>query len=234
MPCYNTAGFGGSNIMKSKNYEQFIGVTKSRLTPFDIFRKKEKIGHRKHFKCWCSCGKIGIIACSKFESGSIFSCGCLRLERTSTQNLIDNRKKMPEYVIWGSIVQRCCNPNNIHYRHYGGRGITICDSWRSDFANFLNDMGRRPEKGYSVERIDNNGNYEMSNCKWATKKEQNNNTRKNIFIEMDGEKLTAAMWGEKLGINSNIITSRIRKGWDGIRAIKTPIIPRIKHEKHNN
>jgi hypothetical protein len=115
------------------------------------------------------------------------------------------------YVIWQLMIQRCENPKNDHYQNYGGRSIAVCERWHK-FENFLADMGNCP-KGMSIERIDNNGNYELRNCKWATRKEQNNNSRRNHFIEFNGQKKTIQQWAEYFGIHHTTLRARIRLKW---------------------
>ena len=116
-----------------------------------------------------------------------------------------------EHVIWKQMRFRCSNPNATNWHRYGGRGIRVCERWNS-FSNFYYDMGPRPE-GMSLERINLDGNYEPSNCKWATSKEQANNTSTNVNVEHAGETLTVSQWAERLGILPNTLQYRLYRGW---------------------
>jgi len=116
----------------------------------------------------------------------------------------------PIYRSWSNMIQRCTNPKNEKYSIYGGRGISVCERWR-DIRNFVLDMGPRPD-GTSIERIDGNGNYEPSNCKWATVTEQNRNTSRNRFIEWNGERRCIADWSKKTGIHEATILQRLEAG----------------------
>jgi hypothetical protein len=119
---------------------------------------------------------------------------------------------MDTYKAWQNMKTRCLNQNRESYPGYGGRGITICDRWISSFAAFLEDMGERPP-GMMIDRIDNNGNYEPGNCRWATNKEQANNRRSTLKITFKGITRSAAQWGEELGLSRSLISGRLRKGW---------------------
>ena len=128
----------------------------------------------------------------------------------------------PEYLSWRGMRARCNNKKNPNYRKYGERGIKVCDRWQNSFINFLNDMGMRPSRLHSIERIDNDGNYELSNCRWATPTEQANNRRSNRFLEFDGQRLTLAQWSARSGIEITTLHQRISSGWTIERAITTP------------
>lgn len=115
-----------------------------------------------------------------------------------------------EYIVWRGIRERCLGKYNKRYNDYGGRGIKICNRWKYSFLNFLKDMGKCPE-GYTIERIDNNGNYEPNNCKWATRKEQGQNKRNNIILEYNGVKKTLQYWSDYLNIDAGTIKYHVNK-----------------------
>ncbi len=121
------------------------------------------------------------------------------------------------YASWRSLLGRCFNPRNNHYHRYGGRGINVCERWRNSFEDFLADMGE-PAKGMTLDRINNNGNYEPSNCRWATAKQQGNNSAKNNMVTYRGKTQSIAQWGEEVGIKANTLLYRLRRGWTLDRA----------------
>lgn len=131
------------------------------------------------------------------------------------------KSKTAEYNAWSNMRARCNNTNVNRYEIYGGRGIQICDRWNV-FENFLKDMGRKPTQKHQLDRIDSNGDYEPENCRWALPIEQNNNTRRNVFLEVDGERITVAMAARKLSISETMIRSRLRRGWSAEDAISIP------------
>jgi hypothetical protein len=126
-----------------------------------------------------------------------------------------------EYRIWQGMKERCQNQKRPEFKNYGGRGITFCERWK-DFKNFFSDMGQKPTPKHTLERINNNGNYEPSNCKWATRKEQLNNKRDNVFIECEGIRLTITQWSERVGIHVATIKHRLAKQWSIQKALRTP------------
>ena len=122
----------------------------------------------------------------------------------------------PTLTVWRKMRDRCLNSNSGSWANYGGRGITICDRW-STFENFLADMGERPE-GLSIDRIDNDGNYEPGNCRWATAKEQARNTRANVLYEYEGETLCVSEIAERSGVDRDLLSGRLGLGWSVERA----------------
>jgi hypothetical protein len=120
-------------------------------------------------------------------------------------------KRSPEYITWDHMKGRCLRKNHVRYKDYGGRGITVCDRWLL-FQNFLEDMGRKPSPSHTIDRIDNNGNYEPGNCRWATVATQQSNRRDNAKITFVGKTLTISEWSRELGIPITTISLRIKRG----------------------
>ena len=145
-------------------------------------------------------------------------CPCIRYDFVFKKHGESPHKiRTKEYNQWRSMRQRCNLKNNNNYHNYGGRGISVCKRW-DDYSLFLEDMGRCPE-GYSLDRIDNDGNYEPSNCRWATDLQQHNNKRNNRFFTFNGETLTVPQWSRKLGIPRHRIWNRIYAGWSFEKAL---------------
>lgn len=166
------------------------------------------------WNCICDCGKKKKILGQHLKRGMIKSCGCLSAERSGARALRHGQSRNGRtlaYRSWMAMKTRCTNPNQSSASHYVLRGIKICPRWISSFENFFADMGPRPH-GYTIERIENFGNYEPGNCRWATQKEQTNNSRKNLIIKYRGISLTASQWAERLGFDSQVIYSRHHSG----------------------
>lgn len=169
------------------------------------------------FNCLCECGNSVKIHGSRLRRGGAKSCGCTRLEKMrlarTTHGMTSIFNKVPEYANWESMKDRCYNGNCPAYKHYGGRGIIVCDRWKSSFESFYADMGSKPTPKHSIDRIDVNGNYEPSNCRWANQSEQMNNTRSNVLITFNNQTLNITQWAKVTGIANSIISWRIKKGW---------------------
>ena len=160
------------------------------------------------WKCVCDCGGETIALTTSLRRGHSKSCGCLQLEKVRTHGLTDT----PEYASWYGMKNRCTCKTSKYYSRYGGRGITMCDRWRESFLNFLDDMGPRPSPQHSLDRIDNNGSYEPSNCRWATKSEQARNRRSNRIVFFDGREMCVAELLKTMGIKSTTVYDRLSKG----------------------
>lgn len=138
----------------------------------------------------------------------------------------------PEYNAWHAIKQRCSNPKHPSYKDYGARGISICDRWNDSFYNFLADRGPRPSSNHSIDRINNNGNYEPGNCRWATHAEQARNKRTNSLVTINGKTMCVTDWCEHYKISTNVVFTRIYKlKWDIERAITEPSKPNKKWDQ---
>jgi hypothetical protein len=158
------------------NYLTFI----KEIEPIISSNKKVRVGN-----FICKCGNIRNIMLKSVRLGITKSCGCYHIEQSKirktqlTHNQAGKKTRTVEYTAWAAMKDRCYNPKNIRWNCYGGRGIKVCDRWINSFEYFFEDMGVKPSRIYSMDRIDVNGNYEPSNCKWSTSKEQANNRRKN-------------------------------------------------------
>lgn len=175
-------------------------------------------GGRGYCLCRCDCGTTKKVRVSHLIYAESQKCkGCVRRTHGATVG----HKPTSEYAIWASMIARCHNKSNDAYERYGGRGISVCDRWRNSFALFLEDMGPRPADK-QIERVNNDGNYEPGNCRWATSKEQNRNRRDNRLLTYNEQTMCVAAWAERLGIKRSIIKDRLRRGWLVERALITP------------
>ena len=180
-----------------------------------------KTGRNKRGKtlylCRCDCGEEPIIVGSKIKNGATKSCGCAKLGHGQALE-----GGTSEYNIWRSMKQRCSNSKDKSYPRYGGRGIKVCKRWTNSFENFIKDVGERPTSEHSIDRKKNDGNYEPTNCKWSTRKEQANNTRTNRIIEYNGIKKTLSEWSESTGLSIRCIKWRLDNNWTVKKALITP------------
>lgn len=211
--------------VKKVDDQSLIGKT------FNLLRVLQKVpkvaGSKTYFECLCQCGIICVIKKHSILYGNTKSCGCL--QRESRSDPIRSRNKIThgmtrsdEYDIWAHMKDRCFNKNHKHYDSYGGRGITICPEWVNDFAAFVAFVGPRPSKGHSIDRINNDGNYEPGNVRWATQIEQNRNRRHNIILTVDGVDKLLVEWAEIKGIPRSTIQGRLAKGWTHSDAVNKP------------
>lgn len=172
------------------------------------------------YLCVCECGSVIEVSQSNLKRNHSQSCGCYKRERCYEANIKHGDLASVEYRAWSEIKRRCYNRNCLSFKNYGGRGIVMCDRWLNSYSDFLSDMGRKPSPSHSLDRIDVNRGYEPDNCRWATKQEQNSNTRRNRFIEHSGKRLTLSEWSRITGIPRITIGRRIDYfGWSVERAL---------------
>ena len=183
---------------------ELIGLVFGNLTVVRIDTENKK--RLTKVICKCSCGNTTSAYASNISMGKTKSCGCGQTSHFIKHDMYG--KKI--YRVWGAMIQRCTNPNDPHYDRYGGRGISVSESWR-DFANFYKDMG--DSNGLTLERIDNSLCYSKENCKWATRKEQTRNRDVTAIYEAHGNSMTLNEWAEHLNLSSECLRGRIRRGW---------------------
>jgi hypothetical protein len=180
--------------------------------------------HRKKvWLCRCECGGETKATTGNLRSGNSKSCGCDKraaLDRTTHGQSGQKGKRTRAYSSWSAMMTRCYNKNNEKYPRWGGRGITVCEKWHK-FEGFYEDMGDPPE-GFSLERVDNNGNYCKENCVWASPMRQAQNTRTTKTITYQGKTLSLGGWDRELGFGKDTVASRIRQGWAEVDALTTP------------
>ncbi len=203
-----------------------IDLTGKRYGRLVVLGIAERRSGQTMWKCQCDCGNIVITYGREIKKGNILSCGCYRKERIKLANTKHDKYNTRLYRIWKGIKERCLNKNSKHYFRYGLRGISICEEWRNDFKAFYDwAMANAYADNLTIDRIDVNGNYEPSNCRWATMKEQSNNRRNNHYIEFNGEKHSLKEWSEIIkipyskikrhvyaGENINLILSEVDNG----------------------
>lgn len=206
---------------QAKRGARFIdrtGQTYGRLTVLRFAGIDLRSGQKKsNWLCRCECGREKIIHGGNLNKGHIRSCGCLKQTHGMSKTSIYN-------VLIG-IIDRCTNPKNPQFKDYGGRGIRVSSRWDhpSKLLQFVSDMGERPSPDHTVERINNNGNYEPGNVKWATRLEQNGNRRDNMFVTISGVTCHVAEMARRHGKKPVTVFTRIRRGWNAVDAILSPV-----------
>lgn len=194
-------------------YQNLIGKNFGRLKVLSL----ENIdNHNVKWNCICECGNHTVVSANNLRSGGTLSCGCYKKERIKEGTVIHNGTKTRIYKIYAKMLQRCNNKNDISYLRYGGRGIKVCKEWASSRTGFIEFRNWALANGYSdeltIDRIDNDGNYEPTNCRWVTYKVQANNKRNNKYINYKGETHTMSEWSEITGIPVYKLQYHLSKG----------------------
>ena len=208
---------------------RFNDLTGQQFERLKVIRKEpHDLGSRIFWLCRCDCGKEKRVYAGNLKSGSVKSCGCLQIEvmhARITHGQSRLGQHTPEYQTWAGIMKRCYDPGQDHYPQYGGRGIVVCERWHN-FSNFFADMGLRPSDLHSIDRWpDNDGNYEKSNCRWATRKEQARNRRSNHIVEFRGQKMPLKEAAELAGLSYGAVWQRVSKlGWSLEKALSAPVV----------
>jgi len=207
----------------------FIDMTGQRFGRLIALKRGYKEGSvSTYWLCKCDCGTEKLINGQHLRRGLIVSCGC----HGRTVALKHGKQGTPTYTAWNSMRTRCGDYGRPH-KHWGGRGIKVCERWKS-FENFLADMGERPA-GMSLERINNDGDYEPGNCRWATRLEQMQNTRANRNLSHEGRTLSLSAWAREKGLSLDTIISRLRRKWSVAQTLDTPPLPtRNRKAKHQS
>lgn len=180
---------------------------------------------KSQWLCRCDCGTLRVVSgySLKKAKGGSKSCGCLAKELLAARNTFAAKHNMSDsrlYRIWAEIKQRCYNPKATSYENYGGRGIKMCNAWLDSFESFFEwSVANGYSDKLSIDRINSDGDYEPSNCRWADATTQANNTRSNRIISFNGKTLTVAQWAKELNVSDKLLRSRLDAGWDFQRAV---------------
>lgn len=190
---------------------KFLNLKGRRFGRLKVLNFVERKDSHTYWRCKCDCGNEIVTSTSNLRGKSSRSCGCLKREGNNSKHKKSNTRL---YNIWCCMKQRCYYSKNPSYKNYGKKGITVCEDWLKSFENFYQwSMKNGYQDDLSIDRIDNDKGYSPQNCKWSTKKEQNNNTSKNRYITFCGETLTLSQWAEKQGINKNTLKNRLNNKW---------------------
>lgn len=212
----------GGNMIATQSKVMNIGDVFGRYTVLGIYKEEGVKSLFAHAQC--SCGSPPrYVRGDGLRNGTSKSCGCLQREATTKHGAWGK----PLFNVWRNMITRCTNPKDKRYSRYGGRGIQVCDRWLN-VNNFIADMTDGYEKGYQIDRINNDGNYEPSNCRWATTKQQTRNYSRNVVLEHDGKRLCAIDWADIVGIPAKTIYQRISDGWSAADALTKPINSMVK------
>jgi hypothetical protein len=194
---------------------------------FDRLTVMGPIGMNKHgsiiWQCQCVCGNLADVVGDNMRTGHTRSCGCLQREALAVRTHGLSGTKI--YSVWVVMIARCHQPTAKAFKDYGERGIVVCAEWRCNFTAFHRDVSALPhfgEKGYSLDRVDNGGNYEPGNVRWATQKEQCNNRRDNRLITVGEITLSVSAWAERTGLPASTVFNRLKLGWSAERAVSVP------------
>lgn len=190
-----------------------------------IEKIKSAKGVKSRWLCVCDCGRSKSVIGSDLLGGKVKSCGCLLKEAKGRPTNENAKNRHPLYATWNNMMSRCYNHNSTSYKRYGALGITVCDRWHT-FELFVEDIGERPSKLHSVDRIKNNLGYFKENCRWATDKEQARNRISNKLLMVDGVVKPLCEWSELSGISADVINKRFDKhGWSAYDSVFSPITP---------
>jgi hypothetical protein len=182
----------------------------AKFTYWTVVKYSHKKGPHHFWKCQCKCGNVRII-----QQGSLgvrsFSCGCLRKKIAKQVNTTHGMSKTLLHGVWERMRQRCENPNAANYSRYGGRGISVCERWHK-FEKFNEDMGSGWRRGLTIERVNNDGNYDPSNCRWATKKEQAANRNNSNMVDTPWGRMCLAEAARRSGVKYRTLGKRLERG----------------------
>lgn len=207
--------------------QKLIGCKFNKLTVIERAQNyiSPKGKPRTMLKCECECGNVIVVEKYHVTSGITQSCGCLQKETASVMGTKHGMHGTHIYSIWDNMIGRCYRKSNPRYHRYGGRGIIVCDEWKQfdKFYEYVSKLPHYNEEGYTLDRIDVNGNYEPNNVRWANDETQANNKSTNHYLSYNGETKTMTQWARDINISPSTLSNRIYSGWSVDQALTTPV-----------
>lgn len=220
-------------FVKGDNLQDLAGKRFGRLVAIRLSNRRS--GRKTYWDCKCDCGNLKTVRTDILKNGTTLSCGCLKKEQDKI-NLPNGQGRVKHgfsrtriYNIWENMHSRCENPANTRYADYGGRGIKVCSQWKSvkNFISWAYFHGY--QSNLTIDRVNVNGNYEPSNCRWVDLETQANNKRNNVFIEYKGKSQTIPQWAKELGIDQGLIRNRYRRGVQPPKIFQKELVPANSH-----
>lgn len=205
---------------------KLIDLTGRKFGRLTVVSRSSNIGKKAAWFCKCDCGRETVTTSTHLVSGHTSSCGCYNKEVVSSMKKRHGMSRTNIYREWRSMISRCFNRNCTGYDGYGGRGITVFNQWKESFEayyDYVSKLSHFGESGYSLNRIDNDGNYEPGNVEWADRLAQANNKRNNHLLTYNGQTRTIAEWSRERGMSYSSIMHRIERGWSVKDALETPL-----------
>lgn len=202
---------------------KFSDLTGQKFGRLTVLERCPSDDHGAKWLCQCDCGNMTTVRAYALKSGHAVSCGCYRLDRCLSVVTTHGESGTLLHKVWRGMKDRCYDENSPAYKYYGGRGILVCSEWKDSFQSFRSwalQHGYSP--GLSIDRIDVNGPYSPENCRWVDRYIQMNNTRRNHFLEFQGERHTVSEWSRIVGISVRCLFSRLRRGWSIEDTLITP------------
>lgn len=200
-----------------------IDLSGRRFGRWVVISKSGKRHNQTYWWCRCDCGTLREVNPVSLKNARSTSCGCYKRELMKKRDVAHSKTHSVEYNTWTRMKNRCCNHKSSDYKHYGGRGIKVCDKWVNSFESFLADMGKRP-KGMSIDRIDVNGDYCPENCRWADNITQMNNRTNNKYLTYKSQTKTMSEWAREKGLSPGTLLARLKRGWSIEESLETRLI----------
>lgn len=209
--------------MARKTLAEILGG-KTRFGDYVVIGEGSYSPKARMVSCRCKCGVVKDVGSDKLRSGRSTCCkACAAGSPKRKTNVRHGMSCSSEYRIWQGMIARCTNPNEMHFADYGARGIAVCDRWRTSFEAFFADMGARPSSRHSLDRKDNDGDYEPSNCRWAIPIQQATNRRRTLKTEFGGVVMPTAMLARSVNIEPATLAARLQRGWKIADAVGKPV-----------